>query len=80
MFFLRFTIFMMVVGFIAVVFTQAVIPLMRKRPLFPLFRRGAKLEGEVIELQEQVREEELADKVEALQEKLEEKRTPSKPL
>lgn len=55
--------------------TQVIMPLVQKRALFPLFRaRRSTLEGEIVELNEQIREENLADEAEMLRKRLEEMR------
>lgn len=54
--------------------TQVIWPLIRRRPLFPLFRRSTALKGEIVELEEQLREEKLEDEAETLRKQLEEKR------
>jgi len=52
--------------------TQVIIPLVQKRPLFPLFRaRSTTLQGEIVELNEQIREEKLDDEAQALRDRLE---------
>jgi len=52
--------------------TQVILPLIQKRPLFPLFRaRRVELETEIVELNEQIREEVLDDEAQALRDRLE---------
>lgn len=74
MFFLQLVGFIFMALFVALMVSQVLIPLVQRRPLFPLFRRVTALEGKVLELQEEVREEELVDTVEALEKQLAEKR------
>lgn len=72
MWFLLFLEFVFWALFLVCMVTQVIIPLLQKRPLFPLFRaRSAALQGEIVELNEQIREEVLDDEAQALRDRLE---------
>jgi hypothetical protein len=51
---------------IAIVITQIVMPAIIHRPLFPFFRKEAKIKGELSDALQKFDEQELASKVEAV--------------
>jgi len=81
MFLLALLQFILLVVLLVFGITQVIVPLLQRRPLFPLFRaRRAALEGEIVELEEQIREEKLDDEAEALRKQLEALRYAPGPL
>jgi hypothetical protein len=48
--------------------TQVVIPIISRKPLFPLFHRHTKLEGELEDLKEEKELDELRDRIDAARE------------
>lgn len=64
MFWLRLFTFALIIGGLAFIVTQIILPLLLSRKLFPLFRKAEKdLSGQYIELNQQLHEMDLKEKV-----------------